>query len=294
MEREIDEFITFLHVVKKTTLNTELSYRRDLLKLQKYLQMQGIQSTKDITTTVLNSYILDLEKHGFAVATISRNIASIKAFMQYLIRKGKGSESVLQVLKSPKVEKKAPEILTKEEMFCLLEQPDLKTNKGIRDRAMLELLYATGVRVTELVSLKVSDVNLKLDYITCRDIERERSIPLGREACLALERYLKAVRPAMCKGNNKDLLFFNCSGSAMSRQGFWKLVKHYAKRAGIMSDITPHTIRHSFAAHLVENGAELKVVQEMLGHADISATQIYVSMNQKHMRDVYLRTHPRK
>lgn len=294
MECEIDDFITYLHVVKKTTKNTELSYRRDLLKLHKYLQVQNVESTQAITTTVLNSYILELEKQGFAVATISRNIASMKAFMLYLIKKGKACESVLQVLKSPKVEKKAPDILTKEEMACLLEQPDLKTKKGIRDRAMLELLYATGVRVTELVSLKASDVNLKLNYITCRDLDRERSIPLGREACLALERYLNEVRVSMSKGDNKDLLFYNCSGSAMSRQGFWKLVKLYASQAGIMSDITPHTIRHSFAAHLVENGADLKLVQEMLGHADISATQIYISANQKHMRDVYLRTHPRK
>ena len=196
-------------------------------------------------------------------------------------------------LRSPKIEKHLPSIMTSAEVIRLLEQPSGDSPKEIRDKAMLELLYATGIRVSELISLKVSDINLNMNFMVCRDRGRERIIPFGNAAKKALVRYLDGIRSAMLEKQESDILFVNCSGTPMSRQGFWKLIKSYAKKAGIQSDITPHTLRHSFAAHLVENGADLKSVQEMMGHSDISTTQIYLGMSVNKMRDVYMKSHPR-
>ena len=193
----------------------------------------------------------------------------------------------------PKIEKKMPEILTPEEVIWLLEQPKGDTPKEIRDKAMLELLYATGIRVTELITLKVSDVNMQMGYIVCRDGSKERVIPFGAAAKKAMTNYLEKARNVMLLDLNSDILFVNCSGQSMSRQGFWKLIKFYAKKAGIVADITPHTLRHSFAAHLVENGADLRSVQEMLGHSDISTTQVYATMTHNRIREVYSKAHPR-
>lgn len=254
---------------------------------------QGITKVSEITVTHLHSYILYLEKNNFAAATISRNIASIKAFYHYLFKEGKVSEDISEALKPPKIEKKIPEILSEEQVNRLLEQPGMGSPKEIRDKAMLELLYATGIRVTELISLKVTDVNLKLGFIVCRDNNKERVVPFGKEAKNALLRYLESARRDMIENEEEDTLFVNYSGQPMSRQGFWKLIKYYAKKAGIEEDITPHTLRHSFAAHLVENGADLRSVQEMLGHSDISTTQIYAAMNHNHIREVYAKAHPR-
>ena len=197
-------------------------------------------------------------------------------------------------LKAPKIEKKLPDILSVEEVELLLKQPKENTAKGIRDRAMLELLYATGIRVSELISLKVKDINLKLGYLTCSSGERERVIPFGTTAKQAVEHYMEGARKILLGEQESDYLFLNCSGKSMSRQGFWKVLKGYAASAGIQQDITPHTLRHSFAAHLVQNGADLKSVQEMMGHSDISTTQIYMNMNIHKIRDVYMKAHPRK
>jgi len=294
MQQELQSFIVYLHDVKKTSANTEISYQRDLRKLEEYMERQGVTQADQLTATNLNSYILYMEKNGFAPSTVSRSIASIKAFAQYLRNNGIIQEDISVSLKAPRIEKKLPGILTVDEVECLLAQPGDKNAKDIRDKAMLELLYATGIRVTELTSLKVSEVNMKLSYIVCKDNGRERIIPFGRNAKKALERYLSGARTVMLKGNENDILFTNCSGSPMSRQGFWKLIKFYAKKAGITSEITPHTIRHSFAAHLVENGADLHAVQEMMGHSDISTTQLYVNLNAGKVREVYAKTHPRR
>ncbi len=293
MEKEIEAFISYLHNVKKMSLNTELSYRRDLLKLETYLNEQGIADVKAVNGTNLNSYILKLEKDNFSKATISRNVACIKTFYHYLLKEGLVSEDASDALKAPKVEKKMPEIMTPREVVRLLEQPKGNSPKDIRDKAMLELLYATGIRVSELISLKVTDVNLPLNYITCHDANKERIVPFGHEAKTAVTRYLEDARATMLEDKASDILFVNCSGQEMSRQGFWKLIKYYAKKAGIEADITPHTLRHSFAAHLVENGADLHSVQEMLGHSDISTTQIYVNLNHSKLREVYSKSHPR-
>ena len=291
--KETEEFITYLREVKKTSRNTELSYKRDLVKLENYLAGQGISDVTKVSVTTLQSYILYMERSGFASATVSRNIASIKAFFHFLFRKGYIKEDISEDLKAPKIEKKLPEILTTEEVNRLLEQPRGASPKDLRDRAMLELLYATGIRVSELISLNMSDVNLQVGYIMCRDARKERVVPFGAPAKRALGEYIKNARPMMIADQSSDVLFTNCSGQPMSRQGFWKLVKYYARKAGITSDITPHTLRHSFAAHLVENGADLRSVQEMLGHSDISTTQIYANMSQNRLREVYAKNFPR-
>lgn len=293
MTQDIQNFIQYLHNEKQTSANTEVSYARDLKKMQQYLSAQGISDVQGVTETVLNSYVLFLEKEGRKPATISRSIASMKAFYHYIVMTKKIETDPSERLKAPKIEKKMPTILSTEEVTKLLEQPSGSSSKDLRDRAMLELLYATGIRVSELISLKVNDVNLKMEYLTCADMNKERIIPFGNIAKEALSRYLDEGRPKMVTEDSGEWLFTNCSGGAMSRQGFWKLIKSYGKKAGIDAEITPHMLRHSFAAHMVSNGADLKSVQEMLGHSDISTTQVYAQMGQKRIREVYVNAHPR-
>ncbi|WP_418745819.1 site-specific tyrosine recombinase XerD [Frisingicoccus sp.] len=293
MYEMVDEFVTYLTDVKKSSMNTVVSYRRDLIKFNKFMETQGVTDVRKVNPTNLNSYMIHMEKEKFATSTISRNVATLKAYFGYLYRAGYiGTDPTIQ-LKAPKIEKKMPEILTPKEVDLLLSQPSMKTNKGIRDRAMLELLYATGIRVSELISLKLSDVNLSASYIHCQDVNRERIIPFGSMAKNILKIYIREARPAMVDNEAEEVLFTNCNGTPMSRQGFWKLLKKYAKNAGIQTDITPHTLRHSFAAHLVANGADLRSVQEMLGHSDISTTQIYARMNNRRIKEVYSKAHPR-
>ena len=293
MQETLKGFITYLHNVKKKSENTILSYNRDLTKFLNYLKANGINSLDKVTDKELENYIKELNDNGFKSATVSRNIASLKAFFHYLNNEGICDNNPTGKLKSPKIEKKVPEILTTDEVFSLLDQPSGDSPKEIRDKAMLELLYATGIRVSELINLDVSDVNIQMGSITCQDGSKSRTIPFGKEAKTALAKYLEGGRSAIVDNKESTILFANCSGQKMSRQGFWKLIKHYAKKAGIEADITPHTLRHSFAAHLVENGADLRSVQEMLGHSDISTTQIYANMSHSHIREVYNRAHPR-
>lgn len=293
MQKEIDSFISYLHNVKQSSTNTQLSYQRDLKKFKTFCEERGITSVKNLTEVDLNAYIDVMGEEQFKPATVSRNIASIKAWVHFLMDEGVLKEDVTSKLKVPKIEKKVPEIMTMNEVVTLLEQPVGDSSKEIRDKAMLELLYATGIRVTELISLKIEDLNLQMNYIICNDGNKERMIPFGPKARMALIRYMESARDEMLEDAESHILFVNCSGKAMSRQGFWKLIKYYAKKAGITADITPHTLRHSFAAHLVENGADLRSVQEMLGHSDISTTQIYANLNQNRLREVYKRAHPR-
>jgi len=293
MEKEIKAFIAYLHNVKNTSTNTEMSYKRDLEKVQHFMAERGIHETAEVSKQDLEGYVKYLEDSKFAAATVSRNIASIKAFYHYMVHENIIAEDISEELKAPKIEKKIPEIMSPDEVVRLLEQPSGNTHKEIRDKAMLELLYATGIRVTELITLRISDVNMPMGFILCRDRNKERVIPFGTEAKSALARYLNGTRDEMLENKTSDVLFANCSGQPMSRQGFWKLIKYYAKKADIKADITPHTLRHSFAAHLVENGADLRSVQEMLGHSDISTTQIYANLNHSHIREVYAKAHPR-
>lgn len=291
---ELPLFIDYLKEDKNASESTVSSYQRDLKRLDKYLEEHGIEDVQSVTATNLNSYVLYLEKQGLSTATVSRNVASMKAFFHYACRKHKLETDPTETIKAPHIEKKMPDILSREETVRLLEQPSGDSPKELRDRAMLELLYATGVRVTELISLGLADVQMVMNYIVCRDAGKERVIPFGENAKRALERYLRSGRDALLKGQESNDLFVNCSGKMMSRQGFWKLIKQYASRAGIEADITPHTLRHSFAAHLVQNGADLKAVQEMLGHSDIATTQVYLNMNVERVRSVYREAHPRR
>ena len=289
MRDEIQEFMTYLREDKKSSANIEASYRRDLQKAAAYFAEQEITDVRQITVTNIRSYLLYLEKRQFASSTVSRNVASLHAFFHYLFRVRKIEEDPSEQLHPPKVEKKAPVILSVDQLDRLMNQPREDTTKGMRDRAMLELLYATGIRVSELISLKVTDVNLPLAYINSPS--HDRMIPFGDTARQSLQRYLGVARPALI-GDNCEYLFPNCQGHPMSRQGFWKLLKGYAEDAGIQEDITPHTLRHSFAAHLIENGADIHTVQQMLGHSDISTTQMYVQMHVQRMRTVYDTCHP--
>ena len=293
MERDIREFISYLHNTKRTTYNTEVSYQRDLKKMVSFLRERGISEISMIREQDLEDYLHEMETGNFASASISRTVASMRAFFQHMYQEGKIKEDPSAGLRRPKVEKKMPEILTVEEVEMLLEQPDQQTMKGLRDSAMLELLYATGMRVSELLHLNVKDVNLRLSYVTCHDGNKERVIPIGHISRDVLERYLRECRPSFVEDGNEPALFTNVAGKPMSRQGFWKVLKGYAVEAGIQRDITPHTLRHSFAVHMLQNGADVRSVQAMMGHSDISTTQIYLNMNTIKMRDVYMRAHPR-
>ena len=293
MTQDIQNFIQYLHQEKNTSENTEVSYARDLKKMNQYLLTQGICDVNEVTATSLTSYVIYLEKEGRKPATISRSIASMKAFYHYMEKERRLAVDPSERLKAPRIEKKMPTVLTTEEVTRLLEQPGGTSPKELRDKAMLEVLYATGIRVSELISLRVSDVNLRMEYLICSDGHKERIIPFGTIARKALEAYLAEGRPKLISDEKEDRLFTNCSGQPLTRQGFWKLIKGYGKKARIEAEITPHMLRHSFAAHMVGNGADLKSVQEMLGHSDISTTQIYAQAKDLQMREVYLKAHPR-
>ena len=289
MENVILGYISYLHNVKHTSANTEMSYKRDLLKVCHFLEAKGITKIQNVKEEDLKEYIKQLNDQNLAAATISRNIASIKALYQYLIKEGQVTFDASAALKAPKIEKKLPGILTMDEVEALLDQTNGNSAKEIRDKAMLELLYATGIRVSELIGLKLEDVDLKRGMLSCAG----RAIPFGKPCRQALMAYLEEGRTNLLKGNETDILFPSCLGEPMSRQGFWKLLKAYGKRAGITRELTPHTLRHSFAAHLLSNGADLKSVSEMLGHSDISTTQIYAQLGQNSMRKTYQNAHPR-
>ncbi|QUI23053.1 site-specific tyrosine recombinase XerD [Vallitalea pronyensis] len=292
MRETINNFLEFLKTEKGSSDNTIASYKRDVNNLINYIESSALTLSK-ITNTNLNSYLIHLEKIGRAPSTISRSIASIHCYFGYLYKQNIITQDPSGNLMAPKIEKKLPNVLTTDEIDILLNQPNNGDCKGIRDRAMLEVLYATGIRVSELIQLKRLDININLGYIKCQDNKKERIIPIGQVAKNALKRYMEEVRPVMIKDPHEEVLFVSCLGHSMSRQGFWKIVKSYASKAGINKKITPHILRHSFATHLVENGADLRSVQEMLGHSDISTTQIYAQMSSNRLKEVYAKAHPR-
>ena len=294
MKSSVQAFIEYLEVYKRASANTMASYKRDLKNLQNYLLcLPGSVTLESVTGNQLNAYIRVLEESGRAVSTISRAMATYRAYYQFLLRRQLIEKDPSEVLITPKVEKKAPDILSFGEVTLLLEQPSCGDDKGIRDKAMLEVLYATGIRVTELIGLTIDDINITMGYLRCTPGKKERIIPIGQAAQLAMFKYLNGVREHMLKEGDEQALFVNFHGTPMSRQGFWKIIKSYAKKAGINKKITPHMLRHSFASHLVENGADLRSVQEMLGHASIASTQIYLKPGSQKLRDVYIKAHPR-
>ena len=294
MINAILDYIRYLRDEKRVAYNTEISYERDLKKASEFLADSGIKKPENVTAESLESYIEYLQSENKSAATISRNIAALRSFFQYLLETDRIKKDPAADLKPPKVEKKPPSVLTVEEIDRLLDQPDMHSFKGLRDRAMLEILYATGIRVSELIHLKITDVDIERGYMICRDEKKERLIPFGESTKTALTLYTDHARKVLLKSNVSDYLFVNCSGGTMSRQGFWKVLKGYAADAGIAKDITPHTLRHSFAAHLVQNGADLKSVQTMLGHSDISTTAIYKNAELLKLQEVYTKAHPRR
>ena len=293
MDRSITEFANYLNNDKHSSENTILSYKRDLKGFGSFIRSCGVEDVTKVNHTNIMAYIYELQNQKKAGATVSRNIASIRAFYNFLMKKGEVTINPASNLELPKIEKRMPEVLTLDKVERLLEQPQTAEPKGIRDKAMLELLYATGIRVSELISLKVSDVNLPLEYIRCGAEQKSRIIPIGSQAKAALKKYIDKGRNGLVLAEDEQILFVNCNGKRMTRQGFWKIIKCYAKKAEISEDITPHMLRHSFAAHLIENGADLKSVQEMLGHSDISTTQIYIKLTNQKLKNVYAKAHPR-
>jgi len=294
MKEEIRSFIDYLQQEKHASKNTQDSYRRDLMQMAGFMAGIGIEEPGKVTKTALNSYILFLEKEGKAASSVSRMLASMKAFFNYEFKNGRIKRDPAETIRAPKIEKKAPVIMTVEEVNRLLAEPDGSGAKEIRDKAMLELLYATGIRVSELVHLTMDDINMAVGFIVCRDEHKERTVPFGRAAKEAVASYLGHAREELLKGNESPWLFINCSGSSMSRQGFWKILKYYGKKAGIETDITPHTLRHSFAAHLLGNGADVKAVQTMMGHSDLATTQMYAAYaGTNTVREAYQGAHPR-
>ena len=288
-----EKYKDYLQNIKKASSNTLSSYLRDIRQFREYLEEYSTFGFTDADEDTLNAYIAHLRVSGKSVATVSRSIASLKSFYAYLLLQRIIEDNPTGKLVPDKSEQKLPQILTNREVELLLEQPECTDFKGYRDKAMLELLYATGIRVSELISLNVSDVNLTAGAIRCVSHDKERYIPMYPAAVRALSEYMEFVRPQMLADKNDPSLFVNVNGERMSRQGFWKIIKSYQAKAHIEKDITPHTLRHSFAAHLLENGADIRSIQEMLGHADISSTQIYSQLVKKQLKDVYQKSHPR-
>ena len=288
----VDNFLSFLQNDKKLSDNTLQSYNRDIKLYGNYLDAHNLNAV-DGTEESIKTYFDELRTEGKADSTISRNLASLRSFYQYLYKNKVVSEDPTSHIESPKITRKPPKILSTEQVELLLNQPKCVDLKGYRDKAMLELVYATGIRVTELISLDVDDLDLTSSSIKCATRGKERIIPLGSLANNALNEYITKARKSMLKDDSDQALFVNVNGKRLTRQGFWKIIKQYKNQADIDVDITPHTLRHSFAMHLLENGAELRAIQEMLGHSDISSTQVYAQMEQDRIKTMYMKSHPR-
>ena len=286
------EFEQYLREKKGASNNTLESYMRDMGQFIKYLLMTDVNNMTDVDKSVIDGYIEYCKNSNRSNATITRVIASIRSYYNFLITIGIVNSNPTVGVKTDKAEKKLPEILTQKETDLLLSQPDINDPKGCRDKAMFELLYATGIRVSELIGLDIDDINLDVGIIRCTNQKTERIIPLYDSAVKTVELYVKRVR-AFNIFDDEKALFVNMNGQRLTRQGFWKIIKQYTKQAGIKKDITPHTLRHSFATHLLENGAQLKDIQQMLGHSDISSTQVYAQIMKSKFSTVYNKFHPK-
>ncbi|KEO82389.1 site-specific tyrosine recombinase XerD [Tumebacillus flagellatus] len=294
MDKLIERFIHYLAVERGLAQNTLESYARDLNAYIEFLKRGGITDLNQTRRANIIAFLAELQRKGRATTTISRNLASLRAFYGFLLRDGLLDGDPTANLESPKIEKRLPKVLSVKEVEALLEGPDGGTTAGVRDKAMLELLYATGIRVSELVSLNLTDVNLNMGFLKCYGKgSKERIIPLGTVALQSVSEYVMQSRVKLLRNPSEESLFLNHHGQRLSRQGFWKIIKKYALTARIDKEITPHTLRHSFATHLLENGADLRAVQEMLGHADISTTQIYTHLTKSRLKEVYAKAHPR-
>lgn len=292
MEKQINNFLEFLKTEKKVSNNTLQSYERDILQFKKYIEENKFNFAK-ITKEDIKDYLNILHEKGKKSSSISRSLASIRSFYQYEFRIKKIKSNPTENVQAPKVEKHAPSILSSQEIELLLDQPKNVDLKGTRDKAMLEFAYATGMRVTEIISLNINDVDLEKSNVTCKSEQKTRVIPLGSLSLKALKDYIENARPILVKDENEEALFVNTNGRRLTRQGFWKIIKYYKEQAHIAKDITPHVLRHSFATHLLQNGADLKSIQTMLGHSDISSTQVYMQFQDDSIKNIYRKAHPR-
>jgi len=292
MDIYLEKFLIYLEKSRRKSPNTVEAYKRDLIDFGRFLAEKNTELSKALNSDVV-AYLLKLKKDGKSAATTNRKVASLRAFYTFLINQKVVSDNPIKEIKSPRIERKGVEYLSIEEVDKLLSAPN-ETEKGIRDKAILELMYATGIRVSELVEANVKDINLRMGFITCTgEHGRARIVPMGRPARAAVEQYIYDVRPKFVTEKETDALFVNLYGERLTRQGLWKIIKEYAGKAGIENKITPQTLRNSFAVHMVQNGADLKSLQELMGHEDISATQIYLTVSKNRIKDVYDRTHPR-
>ena len=292
MERQLKLFFKFLEEDKKVSQNTLQSYKRDLKQFRRYLEACELHYNR-VKEEDIKDYIKEMQEDGKKASSIARCIASIRSFYQFVLRNKKIKEDPTAHIQSPKIEKRVPSVLTSKEVELLLNQPKDVDLKGTRDKAMLEFAYATGMRVTEIISLNIEDVNLEEGYVTCKNGNKQRNIPLGKMSLKALKEYMEEARPVIIKNENEKALFVNINGKRLTRQGFWKIIKYYKEQAHITKDITPHVLRHSFATHLLQNGADLKSIQTMLGHSDISSTQVYMQFQDEGLKDIYKKAHPR-
>lgn len=292
MERQLKHFFEFLETDKKLSENTLQSYKRDLKQFRRYLEACQLHYNK-VKEEDIKDYIRELQEEGKKASSISRCIASIRSFYQFVLKNKKVKADPTEKIQSPKIEKRIPSILTSKEVELLLDQPKDIDLKGIRDKAMLEFAYATGMRVTEMISLNMEDVNLEEGYVICKQGSKQRNIPLGNMSLKALKEYVEEARDILVKTEGEQALFVNINGGRLTRQGFWKIIKFYKEQAHITKEITPHVLRHSFATHLLQNGADLKAIQTMLGHSDISSTQIYMQFQDEGIKNVYRKAHPR-
>ena len=292
MERQLKFFFEFLANEKKLSENTLQSYKRDLKQFTRYLEACEVHYNRAKEEDI-KDYIRELQENGKKPSSISRCIASIRSFYQFALKRKKVKIDPTAHIQAPKIEKRVPSVLTSKEVELLLEQPKDVDLKGTRDKAMLEFAYATGMRVTEIISLNIEDVNLEEGYVTCNTGNRPRTIPLGTMALTALKEYIEDARDILIKDDEEKALFVNINGKRLTRQGFWKIIKYYKEQAHITKDITPHVLRHSFATHLLQNGADLKAIQTMLGHSDISSTQVYMQFQDGGIKDIYKKAHPR-
>ncbi|MCI8273478.1 MAG: site-specific tyrosine recombinase XerD [Clostridia bacterium] len=292
MKEQLNLFFGFLENDKKVSNNTLQSYKRDLQQFEKYIEQNG-EIYNEVTGEEIKTYIEHMQEIGKKPSTISRGIASIRSFYQFETKNKNVESDPTEGIQSPKIEKRIPSVLTSNEVALLLEQPKNVDLKGIRDKSMLEFAYATGMRVTEIISLNIENVNLEEGYVTCQNGKKERTIPLGNMSLKALKEYMLNARNIMIKNEEENALFVNVNGQRLTRQGFWKIIKYYKEQAHIEKEITPHVLRHSFATHLLQNGADLKSIQTMLGHSDILSTQIYMQFQDEALKNVYKKAHPR-
>ncbi len=289
----IKAYENYLTKVKQASANTISSYMRDIRQFSDWLQNQAKMDVLDATQLNISAYLQEMESDGRSAATVSRTLASLKNFYAYLMSSGFCEKTPVTDIHINRGEKKLPQILTGREIELLLSQPVCVDAKGFRDKAMLEVMYATGIRVSELIDLDLDDVNLELGIIKCNTAKKSRAIPLYPAALRALTVYICDVREGMLASADETALFVNVNGVRMSRQGFWKILKHYQTTAHIEKEITPHTLRHSFAVHLLENGADLGSLQELMGHCDISSTQMYTHLINQKLKSVYEKCHPK-